>query len=475
MFTKFLNRIKPNFRSLSLYGLLFIFITLIYVNFNIKRWKEANVIDWDVTSYYGYLPAFFIHHDLKLDFTIGKEDDYKNKHQFWPEIAPNGGKVIKTTMGLAFLYTPFFLVAHTMATLKGYETDGFSEPYEKYIHLSALFYLFLGLIFFRKILLRYFSEVIAFMVLLMITMGTNLFYFTTTEAALSHAYSFSLFAIFIYLCIRWHDEQKFFWTIFIGLVGGLMVLIRPVNLLIFVFPFLYEVKSFSELKAKFLFFIRQWKHLLVIGLISFLVILPQLLYWKYVTGSFFFNSYVGERFYFGNPHILEGLFSYRKGWLLYTPMMIFAFIGMIWIYKRHRDFFWPVLVFWSINMYVLFCWWAWWYGGGFGMRPMIDSYALLALPIAAFFQFLWEIKRKILFWIFSCLAFGFIYLNLFQVMQYRYGTIHWDSMSKEAYWKSFGIIQFKDEKLKNEWIQSLKAPDYDAAREGRDEYDFNPF
>ncbi len=465
------KHIKPNFRSVSVYSILVIFIVMIWVNFNIKRWKESNVIDWDVTSYYGYLPALLIHGDLKLDFTIGKEDDYKNKHQFWPETAPNGGKVIKTTMGMAILYSPFFLVAHTLAHLKGYETDGFSEPYEKYIHLSSLFYLIVGLIFLRKVLLRYFNDVVVAITLIAITIGTNLFFYTTTEAAMSHTYNFSLFAVFIYLSLIWHENKTFQKSILIGLVGGLIVLIRPVNILIFVFPILYSVTSFKELKEKILFFLKEWKHLVIIGLCSFLVLLPQFLYWKYITGSFFFNSYVGERFYFSNPHILEGLFSYRKGWLLYTPIMIFSVLGIIILYKNHKKLFWPVMLFLVINIYVLFSWWAWWYGGGFGLRAMIDSYSLLAIPFAAFFQFFYEKRRKVIFTLMTTIGFILLGFNLFQTAQYRSGAIHWDGMTKESYWASFGVLTIKDPGY---W-ELIKSPDYDAAREGRDEYDFNPF
>lgn len=471
MFTRLKNHIKPNFRSPSVYGILAIFIVMIWVNFNIKRWKEANVIDWDVTSYYGYLPAVFIHHDLKLDFTDADIDGYKNRHQFWPETAPNGGKVIKTTMGMAILYAPFFFVAHTMATLKDYETDGFSEPYEKYIHLSSLFYLILGLIFLRKVLMRFFNDWVVMMTLIFITIGTNLFFYTTTEAAMSHTYNFALLSVFIYLTLKWHENKIYRWSILVGLVGGLMVLIRPVNILIFIFPVLYDVKSFKELGDKLKFFFQEWKHLLVIGLCGFLMLLPQLLYWKYITGGFFFNSYVGERFYFGNPHILEGLFSYRKGWLLYTPIMLFAVFGFIFLYKKHRKLFWPVFTFTIINIYVLFSWWAWWYGGGFGLRAMIDSYALLALPFAAFFHYFLANGKKILFTSFTVVAFVLMGFNLFQTAQYRSGAIHWDGMTKESYWASWGILVIKDPAY---W-ELIKSPDYDAAREGKDEYEFRPF
>ena len=52
--------------------LIFILVIQLLVIFNIKPWKNANqknaLINWDVTSYYSYLPALFIHQDLKFNF-----------------------------------------------------------------------------------------------------------------------------------------------------------------------------------------------------------------------------------------------------------------------------------------------------------------------------------------------------------------------------------------------------------------------
>ena len=96
-----LSFLKPSFIStLVIIGILF------YSQMNIKPWKNAekqhSLIDWDVTSYYAYLPAYFVHDDLTLSFTDNDSINYSAKHQFWPEKAPNGGKVIKTTMGLSY-------------------------------------------------------------------------------------------------------------------------------------------------------------------------------------------------------------------------------------------------------------------------------------------------------------------------------------------------------------------------------------
>ena len=123
---------KKSFLKPSVLTIVSIVIILICSVFNIRPWKNAekehSLIDWDVTSYYGYLPAYFIHDDITLSFTDNDSINYEAKHQFWPEIAPNGGKVIKTTMGLSILYSPFFLIGHIYASFSDqYDANGFSN------------------------------------------------------------------------------------------------------------------------------------------------------------------------------------------------------------------------------------------------------------------------------------------------------------------------------------------------------------
>ena len=130
-----------------------IFLCQVLVIFNISPWKNAErenaLINWDVTSYYSYLPAVFVHEDLAFKFLETDTINYEAKHQFWPETAPNGNKVIKTTMGMAFLYSPFFFVSHLYAHFsENYNANGFSKPYEVSLAFSCVFY-FLGCIFFE--------------------------------------------------------------------------------------------------------------------------------------------------------------------------------------------------------------------------------------------------------------------------------------------------------------------------------------
>ena len=473
--------VNRKFLTPSYFTLYLITAVIFYSLFNIKPWKNADdnkekslVINNDVVSYYAYLPAFFIHDDLQLNFTETDKIDYHAKCQFWPEKSPNGGKVIKTTMGMSFLYSPFFIAGHIYAINSHHKADGFSKPYEFFLTFSCLFYLTIGIIFLRKILLRTFSEWVTSITLICLVFGTHLYYYSTTEATMSHAYNFSLIACFIYYTFKWHEQQKLFYTILLGILGGLIVLIRPVNIILFLLPFLYNVKSLNELKEKTLFFIGHWKHLLVIAVLVLLVISPQLFYWKYVTGDWFFNSYVGEKFYFGQPHIMEFLFSYRKGWLLYTPIMLLSIIGIILSYKGQKNIFFGLSIILGLNIYILSSWWSWWYGGSFGMRPMIDVYALLAIPFALSIQ--WIIQRHIFLKIITgWLILYFINLNLFQTAQKRHNVLHWDSMTKDAYWTNFNKLRMK---TANDWHileKQIQPPDYEAAKKGIDEYNFDPF
>jgi hypothetical protein len=113
-----------------------------------------------------------------------------------------------------------------------------------------------------------------------------------------------------------------------------------------------------------------------------------------------------------------------------------------------------------INLYIIWSWWCWWYGGGFGQRALIESYAVLAIPFASFSTFV--INRK---WplriVFLILTAALISLNIFQTRQYYRGVIHWDAMSKYTYWDSF----FRT-KIAPNMYNHLDHPDYKAAKAG---------
>ncbi len=439
-------------------------ISITWVNFNITRWQSVDIINHDVNSYYSYLPAVFYENDLSLSFLDDTLNQTLENRYYWPSRLDNGVKVIKVNMGMAITYLPFFGLAHVYSKLFNFETNGFSEPYHFAIQFASLFYFLIGLVYLIKTLKLFYNNQVVFITLLSVIFGTNIIYYLTNGAGMAHATDFCLISIFIYSTIKWHRTQTIKLAISIGLLGGLITLIRPINILVFLIFFLLNINSLEELIEKIKFLFSQYQQMLVIAFFAFLIYLPQLIYLKWVCGSFIFNSYVGERFYFNNPHILDGLFSFRKGWLIYSPIMFFSLIGFYYLKKTNKAFFSSFLFFTLVYLYLVFSWWCWWYGGSFGQRALIDIYPMLAFPFAAFIshvQTFKALKKQVVY----ISLFLLILLNIFQTMQAKWNTIHYDSMTKEAYFDAFLRLTKNPEREK-----FLKHPDYKKALEGIDEY-----
>lgn len=427
-----------------------------------KDWKHDNkVIAADVVSYYAYLPAKFIFNDIKLE----KQETF-DKGLFWPESLPDGNKVIKTSMGMSILYAPFFFCAHALAKLFGLEAYGYSPIYKIGLLLSSLFYFFLGLFFLRKILKRYFEEQIVALTIIAVTLGTNLIYYASGEATMSHVYNFALINAFVWLTIHWFDKSPRLGSLlFLGLLAGLITLVRPSNIIVLLFFFLYGVTSLKTFRQRLNLVFSKFHWFVLMGSVFFLVWIPQMVYWYSITGDLFVNSYPDERFYWNNPHFIDGLFSYRKGWLLYTPLMFFTLLGIPYLFRRLKEFSWSIVVFIVLAMYIIFSWWCWWYGGSFGMRSFIDYYGILAIPLALLLTEIWKFKKFSKVLVFSIVLFA-LTQNIFFVEKYKRSSIHWDSTSKESFWHSFWHVN-----PQHGYWEFLAKPDYQKALQGIDAID----
>lgn len=204
----------------------------------------------------------------------------------------------------------------------------------------------------------------------------------------------------------------------------------------------------------------KFHYLLIIAVVAFIIWIPQLLYWKITTGSYLYYSYQDEHFFFNDPVIMKGLFGFRKGWLLYTPIMIFSFAGIFLLRKKLPSFFFAVLIYVVLNTFIILSWWCWWYGGSFGARAFIDSYGLMAIPLGTVLLYLWN-ERKTLFFGLIVICSFLTYFNQFQTRQYIAGSLHWDAMTKEAYWNNFLSLH-----VVGNYEQLLDHPDYQAAKKG---------
>ncbi|HEY0977377.1 MAG TPA: hypothetical protein VGE21_07890, partial [Flavobacteriales bacterium] len=342
-----------------------------------------HAIGWDVFGYYLYLPATVIHDDVALRDRAWLDTlmtTYQPSSTLYQLVeGPDGSRVIKYSSGMALLYAPFFLLAHTVAPLLGHAADGLSPPYVWILTYGCLLFALSGLFVLRKVLLHYFSDSWTAGLLLLIVFGTNYLQLTAWDGTLlTHSALFTLYAWLLLATIRWHEGPAWRWALLIGASAGWITLIRPSEGVCILIPLLWALPlKGRSMRSHFMHFFG--------AVVVFVCIAGlQTLYWKQVTGQWFFYSYdnPGEGFEFASPYWREFLFSFRKGWLLYTPVMVFALIGLAFLWKRQRQAFWGITVFLLLDLWVISSWSCWWYAGGsFSSRSMVAAYPVLAIPL----------------------------------------------------------------------------------------------
>ncbi|MEM7658269.1 MAG: hypothetical protein AAF399_19240 [Bacteroidota bacterium] len=407
------------------------------------KWDKhgsESVLSWDVFGYYLYLPAVFLYDDLaQLEFKDEIFEAYYPATEYYHSIElEDGNQVLRYPVGLALLWAPFFWIGHLMAGWQGLPQDGFSQPYQFMIAMGSIVYALLGLIALRKLLLRYFKDLTVAVVLAVLVFSTNYLNYVAYDGAMPHNALFSFYAVILLLTAAWHETPRWWVAGLLGIALGWATITRPTDLLSVLIPICWGLHNRASLKEKWQQIIGNWSHLLLVGGGMFVMGMMQLAYWKYVSGNWLFYSYGEYGFDWLNPHLKEGLIGYRKGWLVYTPVMSLSVLGLIPLFTQHRDKFLAVVGYFLPVVYVVFSWSIWWYGGSFGARPLVQSYAVLALPLAAAISFLWT-KR----WL-TIAGIAFILLctdlNLVMTWQAHASGSGWNAeyMTKKYYWKIFG-------------------------------------
>lgn len=411
--------LKPPILLLAFSALL-----AISLSFRFEKVQRADVINSDAYGYYAYLPAVFVH--ASPDFSFYPALDYESKQRYWISEGMEGKYLPKTSMGLAYLWTPGFLIAHASSKVFGYESDGWSIPYQLAVLLTSVLFLVIGLYCVWLWLRQWVSSVLASLTVFLLVGATNLLHYSGPQASFSHVYSFSLIAFGLWLTSRWLENPRARYFAMLGVVFGLITLIRPTNGIFALIPILLAV------------FQGKWRsHLLqpaaLIGILCFLLPwIPQFIFWKEVTGSWIYYSYGEEQIFWLKPHILDGLLSFRNGWLIYTPIMVLALLGIIPLWRWNRPWAIVMLLFTVAHIYITFSWWCWYYGDSLSIRPMVDMYALLALPLALLLRRLATFSFAT--WPAFLLLFALLFWNnLLQTDQYSRGYINGSMMTRQAF------------------------------------------
>ena len=361
------------------------FVSLLNV---LQKDNLNQVVRSDGSGYYAYLPALFIYNDGGFDSVLQVEKSYhpNSNDQLYLYQTLSGKKYTKYFPGVAILQLPFFGLACLISTIFSTPVDGYSSVFMFCFYLGSLFYSLTGVWLFYRFLSLLFPKSLKQIKWLIpvFYITTTLFFYSFKTPSFGHLYSFFLFGCFGILSYKLKTEITKRRILLFGLILGLIVLIRPTNLLvILIFPF---ILSDGKTLRGFLktVFVKSPIYALLAAFGGFFALFVLLLLWKWQTGQWVIWSYSGEGFTFFQPKFLQSLFSFRNGLFLHSPILLLSIVGIILHFKKNRFQTTTWVFYFVVNFWVITSWWCWDYESPFGNRPLTEHLFFLLIPIIYF-------------------------------------------------------------------------------------------
>ncbi len=383
----------------------------------VLSFENKIAIDGDARDYYSYLTALFIDHN----FTHQTGND-------WFLIDTPTGTINVHTIGVSILLAPFFFGALIFSKLFGFSTDGFSFPFQMGVYVAGIFYCTIGLIFIKKLLLKlHIKPNYIAMLIILCCFGTHLFNYTVDEPGMPHVFAFALTSAFFYCVLNLFQKRTANYFYLSAFILGLIILVRPVNLILITFiPFFFQ-NRFDLLSTSKV--ILRSKHFYFSLLVLFFVCFIQSIAWYSQNGRFFQDSYVGNGFYFSDPQVVKMLFGFNNGLFIYVPLCLLLLFGLIPMFAINKFKGSVFVLSLGFIFYVFASYWAYNYFDGFGIRTLVDFLPVFIIAGAYMLQhFTPKLKYAA-----GTLAFLLLVINLFHVYQYRNGIIKGNGMNFEKY------------------------------------------
>ncbi|MBI2841136.1 MAG: hypothetical protein HYX75_22695 [Acidobacteria bacterium] len=362
----------------------FIFLFLTY---RLSLRPESYNFGLDSAFYYAYLPSTFIDGDLDFENQFRSlEFDRGALRDIFEARTPTGHVPNVFPAGCAILWSPFFLLGHVIAGLLGLISlppgpgGAFDLVHVRAVQIGQVWLSVMGLYAAYRFLSRWYGRAVSLSAVLCIWVASPLLVYATGIRLTSEAASASLAAILLLLVQRWMESRGVLTAAALGLVAGLAVAVRLQNLLLLVgllFPLLACIRHHRLLRTGG-GRAAAWA-MLAGGALGFG---PQLVTWRIIFGEWIPSlGHLAPNW--GDPFILESLFSSRKGLFTWSPIFVLSIIGLIWVFRARRIWAIAFVMPLALNTYLNAAQPDFWAGTAFGARRFLSCTPIFAAGLAA--------------------------------------------------------------------------------------------
>lgn len=348
----------------------------------------------DSVEYYAYLPSLLF--DGDLDFT----NEYTRLDSMYPRAGIATGLLNRrdpltdrpinvAPIGTAILWAPFFLVTHAgvlIARAFGMHVaaDGFSPAYIRAIAFATACYGLLGLLLCYRLARRFTGVWPATVAVVLCLLATPVVFFMYVSPPWSHVPALFVTALFIVFWLETRGRRSARQWLMLGLLGGLLTLCREQLGLFMVLPALEGLFDYATLIAG-----RRWaamrglvvRHLLFLLAIA-LALVPQFLAYRFLNGRWGPSSHVSGKLDWLSAHFLATLIDPAHGAFLWTPIWLFALLGLALLWRRDRRLALMLAAAFIAQVYLNGAFLTWHLSGSFGFRRLIEATPIFVLGLA---------------------------------------------------------------------------------------------
>ena len=347
--------------------------------------SQPDLLRADSSGYYVYLRSAAFDRDL----------DFANEWAAWghPEqpLTATGHRYNQYTVGPALLWSPFFLAAHVYVEADRlivgprYEADGFSAPYLRSAAVGTITAAVAASWLLALTLAASVGGAASAVAVIAAVATSPVAFYVFVQPGMSHGPTFAVAAAAVWATERVRSAPSRGGWILVGALTGALVLMRLQAAVFVLLPAGVAAVELARRRVR-----PAW--LLAVAAAGAVMLLPQLVAWRILYGSFFRvpagpglrPSAPGQGWFdASSPRLLDVLLATDHGLFTWTPAMMLGVAGLLVALRR-----WTALAAGGLMVLLATAWVTgamadWWGSDAFGARRFDLVVPFMAVGLAA--------------------------------------------------------------------------------------------